>query len=1117
MTDKIDLERRTSRFRLFLATGASVVALGFGGAAYAQQAATTADQAVETTDQAAADDSKDKSEELITVTGSRIKRVGVDTIAPAIDVSSDELDKNAFTNIADALNEVPAFGNGLTPNGGQNAFTVGQNFVDLFDLGTQRTLTLVDGHRFVSSNVPSTFGSAGGLQVDLNAVPVALVDHVEVVLLAGAPIYGSDAIAGTINVILRDDYEGAEFGGQYGVTEKGDFQTYQGQAVFGANTADGRGNATFSVEYNTQEGGLLTRRPFFTENDPNLVNFGNLDLNGDGKPDDVDGDGDPDTFRRVFFDQRLELLSAGGSVSPIFGVPPIDGIFLPAFGLGAFPDGNFYKFKPDGTLVACTPGAHPGAGSPIFGQGGTCGDDFFDSVSQVRSPLKRLVLTSVGHYDIRPNVRAKVETTFANSKASELVNQGGFNTSIFGNFFVNNFQGDSGALRFSTSNPFLTQQARSIIEGNGFTEFAVNRFNNDIVNSGENSTENHTWRVVTALEGDFDAANRHFNWDISGVFGNSDVETRSFGIVDGRFFNAIDAVRVDDALLQSIVNAGAATDLNDALDVLRRNGLSGVSSIDRGSIICRVNADIAAGTVSGFNSVPGQSNGGAFDDGAFPFADGCVPLNLFGEGAGSPEAIAFVNGSPRITSSNIGQRVFTANFGGELFKLPAGWINFNAGFETRRERATFTPGLGTALNITRESPFIETGGQTKTYEGYGEVQVPIATPDMNIPLLNFMEVDASFRRVNNRVANLDRVKANSSTDNVWQVGGRWKPVKDIAFRGSFTSAIRAPALVELFSPRVQAFLFANDPCDARFVNGGTDPATRAANCAAIGITQPFTSNIVNATIVGANEGNPNLLPERSHAFNLGGVLTPRWVPNLTVQADYFRINMKNRIAPLSLTNILQACFDSPSFPNNPFCSPDLFRRDANGQIVFGKTTSLNAGLSKFKAVNIQADYHFDVAEALAAVKIRKNKSDLGEFAFHLQVQRGIDNKVQVLDEQPSNTIGSFSDPKYQGTLDTTYLFGPWRAFWRILYQDGPVFNTLGNAFVLDDNDNIVNFGARVIHNASLAYTIRDSITVQLGVDNVTNRKPNVFEQAAGFFGTTEILGRRYTFRVRSRF
>ena len=1092
MTDNNEMERRAIGFRLMLATGVSAMALSLGGAAFAQ----------ETTDQAA-DDDTGKTEELITVTGSRIKRAGIDTVRPAISVDTEEFDKRAFTNIADALNEIPAFGNGITPDGAQNTFTVGQNYVDLFDLGTQRTLTLVDGRRFVSSNVPVTFGSSGGLQVDLNSIPVAMIDRVEVVPLAGAAIYGSDAIAGTLNVILRDDYEGFEMGGQFGLTEKADFPTYQAQAVFGANTPDGRGNTTFSVEYNEQKGGLLSKRPRFFTGDPNLVNFGTQDLNGDGQPDDIDGDGDADTFRRVFFDQNVQLFGPGGSVSP-------SPFTIPSIGLGSLADGNFYQFNPDGTLSSCVPGESPGASSLFFSQGGTCGIDFFDSVAQIRSPLQRVVMSSNSHYDILPNVRAVVQTTYANSRATELVNQGGFQTFAFG--------GESGALRFTTDNPFLTSQARGILEGNGLSSFWVNRFNNDIVNSGANSTENHTWRLVTALEGDFEAAGRNFGWDVSAVFGSSDVETRRFGIVDGRFFNAIDAVRVDDALLQGIVNAGAAANLTDALDVLNRDGLSGVSGINRGDIICRVSADIASGNFTGVNSFAGGN--GAQDDG-LPYADGCVPLNLFGEGAGSPEAIAFINGAPRITSSNIAQRVFTANFGGDLFKLPAGWINFNIGFENRRDRAAFTPGLGTALNITRSSPFLATGGQTKTYEAYGEVLVPITEPGMNIPGMHLLELTASGRRVNNRVANLDRIKANSSTDNVYEIGGRWAPVEDIIFRASYTSAIRSPALVELFSPSVQAFLFASDPCDERFITGGPDPATRAANCAAIGITQPFTSNIVNATIIGADEGNPNLLPERSRSFNIGGILQPRWVPNLSLQVDFFRIKIKDRITPLSLTQIMQACFDSPSFPNNPFCSPDLFRRDASGQVVFGKTSQLNAGLSKYQGLQVQGSYHFDVADAIEASKLFKGakwtKNDLGEIGFRLQLLRGITNQVQVLDELPSDPIGTFNDPKWQGTWDTTYVRGPWRAFWRISYQDSPVFNTLGNSYVLDENDQIVKFGSRVIHNGSLAYTIKDSTSIQLGVDNITNRKPNVYEEAAGYFTNVERLGRTYTLRVRSRF
>jgi len=1088
-----EFERPKAGFRLLLATGASIFALGLGTVAIAQE--------VETTSQAAEEAAE---EDLITVTGSRIKRPGIDTVRPVISLSTEDFDKRAFTNIADALNEIPAFGTPVSPDGGQNAFTVGQNFVNLFNLGTQRTLTLIDGRRFVSSNVPVAFGSAGGLQVDLNSIPVALIERIDVVPLAGAAVYGSDAIAGTVNVILRDDYEGAEFGGQYGVTEFGDFQTYQAQAVFGANTQDGRGNSTLSVEYNEQQGGLLSARPSFFSGDPNLVNFGQQDLNGDGVNDDVDGDGDADTFSRIFFDQVVQLFGPGGSVSPGFTT-------IPSIGVGSLADGNFYEFNPDSTLSSCVPGISPGASSLFFAQGGTCGIDFFDTVNQIRTPLERVVISSASRYDFLPNVRGILQTTFANSRASELVNQGGFQTFAFG--------GSSGALSFNTSNPFLTDQARGILESNGLTTFGLNRFNNDIVNSGENSTENFTFRVVTALEGTFEAADRNFNWDASAVFGASDVETRTFGIVDGRFFNAIDAVSVNDALLQTIVDAGFAADLNGALDTLNRTGLSGVNNISRGDIICDVSARLAAGD----NTGTGGSGGNGATAAGLPFAEGCVPLNLFGQGAASPEAIAFINGAPRITSSDIEQRVFTANFGGELFNLPAGWINFNLGFENRRDNAVFTPGLGTALNITRSAPFLTSGGQAETIEFYGEVAIPIINRDMNIPGFNFLEINASGRTVSNTIGDVNNpTESTTRSDDVYEINGRWSPVEDIIFRASYTSAIRAPSLVELFSPSVQAFLFASDPCDSRFITGGPSPELRAANCATVGITQPFTSNVVNASIIGATSGNSELLSERAESFNIGAIIEPRWVDNLTVQVDYFNINIADRIVGLNLTQILGACFDSTTFgAGNPFCSENLFIRDATGQIVTGRTTSLNAGLSEYQSIQFQVAYNFDIADALTASKLFKNRdyssSDFGNLDFRVNALRSIENTTQTLDALPIDTISTFADPTWSGNFDTTYTRGPWRAFWRASFQDAPTFNVLQNSFVLDANDQIIEFGGRVIHNASLSYTFNEKTSLQIGVNNVTDRKVDDAAFAAGFFTVVEQLGRSYTFRLRSRF
>jgi outer membrane receptor protein involved in Fe transport len=174
--------------------------------------------------------------ELITVTGSRIRRAGFDTLEPALVVSQEYLDKRGLTNVADALNELPGFGVGVTPEGGQSGFGVGQNFVNRFGLGSQRTLTVVNGRRFVSSNAATIFGPAGnsngpGLQVDLNVIPQIMVERIENLTIGGAPTYGSDAIAGTVNIILKRKFEGLEVRALSGLSERGDGQRLAFQAL----------------------------------------------------------------------------------------------------------------------------------------------------------------------------------------------------------------------------------------------------------------------------------------------------------------------------------------------------------------------------------------------------------------------------------------------------------------------------------------------------------------------------------------------------------------------------------------------------------------------------------------------------------------------------------------------------------------------------------------------------------------------------------------------------------------------------------------------------------------------------------------------------------------------
>ena len=168
---------------------------------------------------------------------------------------SQQLERRGYTNVAEALKNLPGFGNSGTDVVGtsQGTHSVGQSYADLFNLGSQRTLVLVNGRRYVTSNTPA-LDQAAGAQVDLNTIPVGLIDRVEVVSIGGAPVYGSDAIAGTVNIILKKNYEGFEASAQYGTTDAGGGESKTFRALMGGNFAEDRGNIAVGIEFNEGEG-----------------------------------------------------------------------------------------------------------------------------------------------------------------------------------------------------------------------------------------------------------------------------------------------------------------------------------------------------------------------------------------------------------------------------------------------------------------------------------------------------------------------------------------------------------------------------------------------------------------------------------------------------------------------------------------------------------------------------------------------------------------------------------------------------------------------------------------------------------------------------------------------
>lgn len=161
----------------------------------------------------------------IEVTGSRIKRADVETSQPVFVLTREDILQNGQVSVGDILQDLTVAGAALntTFNNGGN----GETRIDLRNLGSNRTLVLVNGKRWAS-----TLDGA----VDLNTIPVAMVERIEVLKDGASAIYGSDAISGVVNIIMRRDFEGLTVTGYYGENEEGDGETQSYDALFGANT-----------------------------------------------------------------------------------------------------------------------------------------------------------------------------------------------------------------------------------------------------------------------------------------------------------------------------------------------------------------------------------------------------------------------------------------------------------------------------------------------------------------------------------------------------------------------------------------------------------------------------------------------------------------------------------------------------------------------------------------------------------------------------------------------------------------------------------------------------------------------------------------------------------------
>jgi outer membrane receptor protein involved in Fe transport len=462
-------------------------------------------------------DSAEPIDEIV-ITGSRIPRAGFDTLMPAIVIDSQFLEDRGFTDIGTALNEMPSFGlPGNSTQGDQNSYSVGQTFVNLYGLGSQRTLTLVNGRRFVSGNSPSLFtGAASGAQVDLNMIPTVMVDRIETISIGGAPIYGADAIAGTVNVIMKQDFEGFDIRSSYGISQENEMEETVFSVAWGANSADGRGNVTLAVEHSDRKGMIEADMPHLQEG----WQFREV--------------GDPDFDLSLIAPGYANIISNNGVLTP-------GATLLPNFGIGAWSDGQYIQFNPSG-------GTQPyNVGEPTANAVWSVGGEglFLPDVTALFTPLKRTLATAFANYELAPNVEVFGELWAAQSEAVELVQQPAYQSGFFGD--------TSFALNFSIDNPYLSQEARNVLAGYGTDNFWLHRASTDLQEGNQEAGKTNLLRGVLGLRGDFVAADRDFNWEVNYNRGRTDSATTSQDLDNRRMFYALDAVNTPDGIQCRVV------------------------------------------------------------------------------------------------------------------------------------------------------------------------------------------------------------------------------------------------------------------------------------------------------------------------------------------------------------------------------------------------------------------------------------------------------------------------------------------------------------------------------------------------------------------------------------